>query len=276
MITLSAFADEIDPSLKIQMDVCASHGIGCIDVRGIDNTNVSKMTLDQVRRYRKQMDDRGFRVPCVGSPLGKIKIGEDFQPHLELLRHCCDVAKAFGTSLIRIFSFYPPEGGNIADHRSAVMDQLAAMVKLAEKSDVILLHENEKAIYGAKPAGVLDIFATVKSPALQGCYDPANYVEEGIAPYDQGWKAGLDKITHYFHIKDKNPTENTCVPAGKGQGQIEEVFRELKTRNWSGIMTLEPHMQAAGQFQGFTGPDLFAQAVGGLKGLLDRVGLPYQ
>ena len=41
-------------------------------------------------------------------------------------------------------------------------------------------------------------------------------------------------------------------------------------------MTLEPHLAAAGQFSGFTGPDLFTKAVDALKALLDRCGLAYR
>lgn len=275
MITISAFADEIGPDLKTQMDACEAHGVRCIDVRGIDNVNVSKMTLAQAAQYKKQMDGRGFRVPCIGSPLGKIRIREDFAAHLDLMKHCCDVAKAFGTDRIRVFSFYPTEGADIMKQRDEVMKRLAAMVELAQREKVVLMLENEKGIYGAKPEGMKDIFATVRSPRLKGIFDPANYVEEGIRPYDDGWKQGLDKLTDYFHIKDKKPGADTCVPAGQGDGQIEQVARELAARDWSGVMTLEPHLKVAGQFAGFTGPQLFASAVAGLKQVLDRAGLKY-
>ena len=124
MITFSAFADEIDPDLTVQMDCCESHGIKCIDVRGIDGKNVSAMTLAEVAEYKKRMDDRGFTVPCIGSPIGKVKISDDFDAHLELLKHCCEVAKAFGTSRVRIFSFYASDGAKIEDQRSEVMDRM--------------------------------------------------------------------------------------------------------------------------------------------------------
>lgn len=275
MIIFSAFADEIGADLDLQMDVCESHGIKCIDVRGIDDKNVSAMSLDEVREYARRMNDRGFSVPCIGSPIGKVKISDDFDAHLELLKHCCDVAGAFGSSRVRVFSFYPSDGASIEDQRSEVMERIAAMVKAAEQADVTLLHENESNIYGARPEGVKDIFATIKSEHLKGIFDPANYVVEGVAPYDDGWQAGLAKLTDYFHIKDKAPGGKTCVPAGEGDGQIPEIFADLKKRNWSGYMTLEPHMRSAGKFAGFTGPDLFAKAVAGLKGMCDRVGLEY-
>jgi len=275
MATFSAFADEIAPDLKTQMDVCESLDVRCIDVRGIDDVNVSKFTVEQAREYARQMDARGFTVPCIGSPIGKIRIDEPFGPHLALLKHCFEIADAFGTKRIRIFSFYGPEGGSILDCRQQVMDQMAAMAAAAAAAGMMLMLENEKGIYGAKPDGVKDIFATITGDHLQGIFDPANFVEEGIAPYDDAWQQGLAELTHYFHIKDKVPGASTCVPAGEGVGQVAEVLADARARGFDGVLTLEPHMSAAGQFAGFTGPDLFAKAVEGLRKVCDQVGMPY-
>ncbi len=275
MATFSAFADEIGADLKLQMDVCEANGVRCIDVRGIDNTNVSKFTLEQARRYRRQMEDRGFSVPCIGSPIGKIRIDEPFGPHLELLKHCCELAGVFGAPYVRIFSFYPPEGGSIAEHRREVMKRMKQMVAAAEQAGLVLLHENESDIYGEKPEGVKDLFATIRSEHFKGIFDPANFVVAGVAPYDEAWRAGLAELTHYFHIKDKVPGQKACVPAGQGRGQIREILADAKKCGFDGYLTLEPHMAAAGQFSGFTGPDLFAKAVEGLKGVCDEVGLTY-
>jgi sugar phosphate isomerase/epimerase len=276
MITISAFADEIAPDLPTQMDVCEANGVRCIDVRKIDGISVSEMTADQAGEYKKQLDGRGFRVPCIGSPIGKISMDGDFEQHLELLKHCFETARALGTKRIRMFSFYPSAGRQIADQRDGVMERMRRMVEAAEQADCVLMHENEKAIYGARPAGVKDLFATVQSDHFQSIFDPANYVEEGVAPYDDGWSQGLAELTVYFHIKDKVPGAETCVPAGEGEGQIREIFTDAKARGYSGMMTLEPHMKAAGQFSGFSGPDLFTKAAEGLKRMLEEVGLPYE
>lgn len=88
-------------------------------------------------------------------------------------------------------------------------------------------------------------------------------------------EGGLAAHTDQFHVKDKVPGEGTCVPAGQGHGQFAEIFADLKRIGWTGVMTLEPHLKAAGQFEGFTGPELFARAVVGLGAMLDRAGLAY-
>jgi len=275
MVTFSAFADEIAADLPTQMDVCEANGVRCIDVRGIDGQNVSTFTVAATVEYKKQMDSRGFSVPCIGSPLGKVRIDEPFEQHLDLMKHCCEIAHAFGAPTIRIFSFYPPEGGRIADHRTEVMDRMAAMVRAAEAAEVVLMHENESDIYGEKPDGVKDLFATIRSENFKGIFDPANFVSVGVAPYDDAWTAGLAELTDYFHMKDKTPGAATCVPAGQGAGQVPEILADAKRRGFDGFITLEPHMKAAGQFAGFTGPDLFGQAVAGLKAVCDKVGLEY-
>lgn len=272
MITISAFADEISPDLSVQMDTCQTLGVRCIDVRGIDGVNISKMTAAQARQYRRQMDDRGFSVPCLGSPIGKIRLSDDFASHLDLLRHVIELAGIFGTKNIRVFSFYPAEGQNILDHRQAVLDRMGAMVDIARSAGVVLYHENEKGIYGAKVVAVLDLFGQLGGENFKGVFDPSNYVEEGIRPYDEGWQEGLGGVTDWFHVKDSLGGRH-CVPAGQGDGQFRQIFADLKRRNWSGMMTLEPHLSAAGQFAGFTGPALFAQAVEALRELLREAGI---
>ncbi len=159
------------------------------------------------------------------------------------------------------------------------MARMAAMVEVAEQMDLFLQHENEAAIYGATPAGVKDIFATLGSDRLLGVFDPANYVVEAVKPFDEGWQVGLADLTDHIHIKDAIRHADgsfVCVPAGEGQGQFPEIFADLKTRDFSGVMTMEPHLSVIGQYSGFTGPDLFGKACDTLKAACDTAGISYR
>ncbi len=276
MITISAFADEIAADLDTQIDVCRRFAISCIDIRNIDGVNVSDMTPQQVAEHKKKLDAAGFTVPCIGSPLGKITMDDDFDAHMEVLSRCCDAAEGFDTNLIRVFSFYPSPGRDIADQRDEVMQRMSAMVELAERRGMVLMLENEKRLYGAGLEGTLDLFNTIKSPHMKCIFDPANFVEEGYRPYDDVWAKGVGDIVEYLHVKDKVPGQDKCVPAGMGQGQFDEIFADLKKRNWSGYATLEPHLSVAGQFDGFTGPELFGTAVESLTAMLSKYGIEHK
>ncbi|WP_049901375.1 hypothetical protein [Halococcus agarilyticus] len=59
---LSGFADEIDDSLTVQLDVLCEPGIGHIDLRGIDGTNVLDLS-DGAGRKAVSRAPRGSNGP---------------------------------------------------------------------------------------------------------------------------------------------------------------------------------------------------------------------
>ena len=64
---------------------------------------ISDHTLDEAREV-KQLDEREFRLSAIGSPIGKILITDDFEPHLEKFRHTLKIAEIMEAKYIRMFS----------------------------------------------------------------------------------------------------------------------------------------------------------------------------
>ena len=109
MFTISAFADEISPEPQEQIDVLKSCGVRHIEFRSIHKTNVLALNDAQIADFKALLDREGFKLSAIGSPIGKIRIDEPFEPHLEKFKRAIDLCKVFGTPNIRIFSYYPPE-----------------------------------------------------------------------------------------------------------------------------------------------------------------------
>ena len=265
---LSAFADEIDPMLDVQMDVLEKHGIRYIEMRGVDGANISSLTLDQARAVKARLDARGFRVSALGSPIGKIGIGEDFEPHLALFRHTLALAAILEAPFIRMFSFYLPHGEAPGFYRGEVMRRWTAFIEAAEGCGVVLLHENEKDIYGDTAERCLDLLRTMDCPFLKATFDPANFVQCGVKTFPEAYNLLREHIV-YMHIKDALYETGRVVPAGEGEGRVADILRALKDTGWNGFLSLEPHL--ADSLPG-GGPDQFAVAAGALEGLLDRIG----
>src|SRR6266699_6143729 len=97
MFTLSAFADEISPDPQVQVDVLKTCGVRHIEFRSILNTNVLALTDPQLDEFKSLLDRHGFKLSAIGSPLGKIRIDESFEPHLQRFRRAIDLCKVFGT-----------------------------------------------------------------------------------------------------------------------------------------------------------------------------------
>jgi sugar phosphate isomerase/epimerase len=273
MFTLSAFADEISPDPQEQVDVLERCGVRHIELRSVLKTNVLDLTDLQVQEFKSLLDHRGFRLSAIGSPVGKVKIGQPFEPHRKRFERALELCKDFGTPNVRVFSYYLPDGGRWEDWRGEVMDRMGEKVRLAEKSGVRLLHENEHAIYGDSPERVADLLQTINSPALRAVYDPANYVFGGYDPLD-GWRRTKEWTAH-FHIKDWVHGEKHGCLAGEGQGHIPEVIDEV-AKTYDGFATLEPHLLGGGPTGGVTGPELFPKAVAAFTAILERAGAAYR
>jgi sugar phosphate isomerase/epimerase len=274
MFTLSAFADEISPDPQEQIDVLKSCGVRHIELRSILKTNVLDLTDLQVNELKSLLDANGFQLSAIGSPIGKIPIDQEFEPHLKRFQRAVELCRVFGTSNIRIFSYYPAATGDWPQWRQQVMDRLAEKVRIAHKAGVRLVHENEHRIYGDSPERVVDLFKTIKQmpegTALGAVYDPANYVFCGHDPI-QGWN-DTKQWTVHFHIKDWKAGEQHGSLAGEGEGRIPEVIADAVKRGYTGFATLEPHLLGGGPTGGVTGPELFPKAVEAFKKILDRAG----
>ena len=273
MIRLSAFADEIAADPLEQIDVLARHGIAHVEFRSIHGTNVLDLSEAQHEAFRDLLRARGFGLSAIGSPIGKIKIHEPFEPHLGRFETALRLAEFYGSPRIRIFSYYLPEGQDPAPFRDEVMRRMAAKATIAADRGVTLLLENEKGIYGDTAARVLDILETVDSPALGHAFDPANYLEVG-QPIEPAWEMLRSRTVH-FHVKDYDTTTHKNVPAGTGQGQIPRLIADAVARGYDGFCVLEPHLVVAEASYGFTGPERFGDAARALQAGLRERGVTY-
>lgn len=273
MILLSAFADEISQDPREQIDVLTRHGVKHIEFRAIHGTNVLDLSDDQHREFRTMLDDAGFGLSALGSPIGKIKITDPFEPHLARFDKALELADFYECPRIRIFSFYMPAGDDPATHRSAVMDRMSQLAAIAAERNVALFLENEKGIYGDLADRVGDLLTTVDSAYLSHAFDPANYVEVGQA-IEPAWSLLKPFLTH-FHVKDYSEAQHKNVPAGEGDGQIPALLADAVNGGYEGFVVLEPHLTVAELSYGFTGPERFADAANALKRILDEKSISY-
>ena len=79
-----------------------------------------------------------------------------------------------------------PAGDDPDRHRDEVLRRMRELAAVAEQAGVVLLHENEKDIYGDIPRRCLDIVESVGSDHLRLAWDAANFVQVGVRPFSEG------------------------------------------------------------------------------------------
>jgi len=274
MIQISAFADEISADLHEQIAVLRDVAIQYIELRSVWGVNVLDLSETQIGEVAEALHNSGIAVSAIGSPIGKTPIDGPFEEQLRRFERALQLAHTFNTPYIRIFSFYPPasaqEPHDPATYRHEVVRRLRELTARAEAEGIILLHENEKDIYGDTIARCLDLLHSIDSPSFQAILDPANFIQCHQVPYPDAYDA-LTPWLRYMHVKDAL-ADSTVVAAGEGVARWPELLATLHAAGYDGFFSLEPHLAASGQFQGFSGPDLFRRAAHALQGLLRQAG----
>ena len=278
MIKLSGFADEVSVDFRGQLEFLKSQGIKYIELRFVDGVNTVNLDAEALRRTRDMLEEYEIGVSAIASPIGKIALDEPYAPHFEKFRHAVGLAGFFGTKLIRMFSFYPPKDENIDDCRAEVMLRLNEMAHVAEKSGVILVHENESHIYGHNAENCVDIAETIGLSSLRLAYDPANFVwGEGITDNIERCFPQMEPYVSHIHIKDwKLGSKEIGSLPGDGDGQIDALIARLADTGYSGFVTLEPHMSSGGQFGGETSAEQFSAAIERVKTMCAQYNLKYE
>ena len=238
----SSFCDESGEStIGGQMAACKRNGITHMELRGFGKSlNINNLSVKQATEMKAEIDREGMKVASIGSGYGKINIKEDFEPHFKAFKNTVEVAKILEAKYIRIFSFYFSEGDCYEKYRDEVIRRVKAMTDYATAQDLICCHENEKGIYGDNAERCLDILKACDGK-LKAVFDPANFVQCGVdtlKAYDL-----LEEYIEYFHIKDALYKNAEVVPAGCGDGNVEEILRRFDKHKKAVILSLEPHLK---------------------------------
>ena len=146
-----------------------------------------------------------------------------------------------------MFSFYIPEGEEVELYEQEVMDRMKEMIDYAVESNVVLLHENEKGIYGAKATECFKLMEVFYGEHFKAVFDFANFIQVNQNPLEAYQR--LEKYIAYVHVKDALLQNGMVVPPGEGDGQLKTIFQLLRNNGYCGYISLEPHLA---EFTGFS------------------------
>ena len=237
---ISGFADEIDSDVDKQIALLKDLGISWLEFRSGYGINVADHSIEQALKLQEKFKNSGIGVSAIGSPIGKIGINDDMDACLKRLERVAELADIFETKYIRMFSFYMPDEKNHGLYRDEVLRRTEQMVKLAASKNLVLLHENEKGIYGDMADRCLDLMQNFYGENYKCTFDFANFVQCGqdtLEAYEM-----LSPYIEYIHVKDALLATGEVVPGGMGDGHLREIFEKLDSKGFEGYLSLEPHL----------------------------------
>jgi sugar phosphate isomerase/epimerase len=239
------------------LDALSEYGCKGAELRSLWDSNISDLPTDRLDEARRILDQRGFEVCCIASPLYKCEIGSTgggttgrthqaavrtADQQLDLLKHIAGVARRFGTKNIRIFSYWR-RGDPTAEIEDAMAEGISDGVKFAEDNDIVLLMENEHACYLGTGVETARFLERVNSPALKAVWDPGNAFMADEKPFPDGYEAIGNYVAH-VHVKDAEllaSGKKRFVVVGEGEIDYAGQFAALKADGYNGYISLETH-----------------------------------
>jgi sugar phosphate isomerase/epimerase len=260
---LSAFADEIDADLGVQFEHLVAEGISLIDLRSAFGKNVMQLSDAEILEVRRLAEASGLGFNCVASPINKVTVAEgSAEDEFAKLVRASEIAGLLGINRIRIFS---PEG----DHWAVIEPWMVKQVGFAAQNDLVLMHENDGRYYGSIPTNAQQLFETFGSAHFVAAFDFAISAQLGFYAM-KDWFPWLLPHLETVHIKDARE-DGKVVPAGEGVGQVKETLSWLNQQGWTGVLSIEPHLQFAGDRGGFSGTESFGIATRAIKDILEEL-----
>ena len=132
-----------------------------------------------------------------------------------------------------------------------VVKRTKAFCDYVEGTDIMLLHENEKEIYGDTPERCLELYKAMNSPQLSSLFSTRRISCSAVwKTYPARVQYAKKTTSFYMHIKDAVAESGKVVPRASATGILKDIVARLYNRGYEGFLSLEPHL---GHFEGFDG-----------------------
>jgi L-ribulose-5-phosphate 3-epimerase len=253
---LGIITDEISQKLEDALDFISSYHLPGCELREFWGRNIMNTSAADLDHARRLISEHSLRVSDIASPIFKWNLPQ-MPAHDEprdnfgaaftdrdadkLLHQAFELAHSFGTSKVRIFSYWRvPEPEKAYPY---VRDRLAQAAELAGRNDILLVLENEHTCNAGTGREAGKLIAEINSPHLKVNWDPGNAAMLGETPYPDGYHAVRGLMGH-LHIKDVRKDaagKLHWAPVGGGFIDWRGQFKALQRDGYNDTMSLETH-----------------------------------
>ena len=107
MFKVGIIGDEASQDFQIVVDLAVEFNLDSIEIRSVWDKAPQELTDQDIVKMKQILDSTNVRVIGVASPFYKCDIdnAKERKEHLNILKRCIKLAKAFDVNLIRTFVF---------------------------------------------------------------------------------------------------------------------------------------------------------------------------
>ncbi|ENQ3104960.1 TIM barrel protein [Bacillus cereus] len=243
-IKLSGIADEAGSSIESQIKAHLLLGWDEIELRSIEGIALAEVDHIKFQKLKSMIHSSHLKVTTVSSTIGNWDkpITTEFFQDKEELKVLSDRMHQLGSTYLRIMS-YPNDGMTDYDWKERVLERISILTELAEKENVILVHENCAGWAGQSAMHTLEMLEKINSDSLKVLFDIGNGVSYGYESLD--FLKKVHPFTVHVHVKDSLRREDNTVIftfPGEGNSNVLSCLQFLFDKGYEGILAIEPHI----------------------------------
>lgn len=257
-IAIAAITDEFSPTLSVALPVMKEIGMTAAELRVVDGKNILDLSTDDLKRAKESLDEAGFAVVSIASPLLKCVLPSGpetdsrfqhdifaskhtFDDQPRLTEHAFEVARFFRAPILRVFSYWRTVRPALC--HEAIVEALGQLARLGEKENITIGIENEHACNIGTAAETARLLDFIPNAYLKVVWDPANALVAGEDAFPGGYALlPKDRIAH-VHAKDCHMEGGKPIwgPLGTRHVRWKEQIQALVNDGYKGAISLEAH-----------------------------------
>ncbi|NOY76288.1 MAG: sugar phosphate isomerase/epimerase [Calditrichaeota bacterium] len=245
MFKLGFITDEVSQDVSRVVRFAKDFNAPALEMRSIQNVPVEKLTVAQAKQLKDVFSDNGLYVHSVASPVFKCRFDskQDILRHLDHLKHVSELAHIWGSSVIRVFTFWRE---SVSGDLEAVVEKFLPAARVAEEEGIPLGVENEDSTFVGSGEELARFLKRVNHEKVRAIWDPQNafYRTRGQESAVAGYTAVKPFVVH-VHVKDAvvdpRTGEPTAAELGKGAIDWPGQLQALQADGYTGVLSLETH-----------------------------------
>lgn len=248
---LGVITDEISQNVEDAIRIAKRYGLDGLELRSVDGKQLHRLGDRRLDEIAAMIRDAGLSVCGLSTPVFKCNLHnkEEVAAHHRMLRRYAELARRFGTGILRGFSFW----ANRDDYRTAfpgIVRELQHTVPVLEEFGVRLALEADPSVYATNGTKVAALVSEAANPRIRALYDPGNdlWDPDGETPYPDGYEALQGQICH-IHVKDavRENGKTEAVAIGRGEVGYDRLLARLAEDGYDGWLVVETHYRLASE-----------------------------
>lgn len=242
MMRLSFITDEVTQEIAKAIEIARKNDIEGLELRSVEDRQIDEISYDDLKQLSLTIRKEGLVVSDIASNFFKCEYSEEnVHRDLKKLERLCIAADIFGCGTIRGFSFFrEPTPLDLQE----IANQLLLALPILEKYGKILLLEADPSVNTTNHASIAKLLDMLDSRSFMAIYDPGNDLYDPYCetPFPDGYSL-IKKYIAHVHVKDAVMLHGTpvCVAPGQGEVGFKGLIETLKTDDYDGWLSLEPH-----------------------------------